>query len=239
MDKWSFMTAGIANHIKQEDFDVLPLTLADFLPPEGRPAQMSDHSRGEAPSVLDFPFYHFVELSMILSDIVDTFFTIRATGRTSMNFELSLELAKPLRSRLKQWKENYGPRPCPYHSSSTRAGANLDGRASLGLAYPIATMTLFRALLRPLGYPNAKWDQTARDAVRAGARACCVEIVEYVENLRRGVWDAFWYSCTYRPLSDSTLVIDIDIQYVFSLPSKLCHCVLVHGPHTVYSCNAG
>ncbi|EXJ94297.1 hypothetical protein A1O1_02691 [Capronia coronata CBS 617.96] len=194
IDKWSFMTAGLANHIKQEDFDVLPLTLADFLPAEGRAAQRpSDPSRGE-PSVLDFPFYHFVELSIILSDIMDTYYTIRATGRTAANFELSLELGKPLRSRLKKWKENYGSRPSPYPLIGTRAGVNLDGRASLGLAYPIATMTLFRALMRPLGHPNVKWDPTARDAVRAGARACCVEIVEYVENLRRGVWDAFWYS---------------------------------------------
>jgi hypothetical protein len=31
--------------------------------------------------------------------------------------------------------------------------------------------------------------------VRAGAKECAKEVVEFVENLGRGALDAFWHSC--------------------------------------------
>ncbi|MCJ1303456.1 hypothetical protein MMC08_006266, partial [Hypocenomyce scalaris] len=143
-------------------------------------------------------FYHLVELSIILSDTIESYFTMRAASRTARNFSLSLELAKPLRSSLKQWKVSYDA----YLTSpqnSNRPRAILDGNASLGLAYPVANMILFRALLRPLEHFSDTTDEGPRmdggqEAVRAGAKACCIEIVDYVEHLQRGVWDAFWHS---------------------------------------------
>jgi len=61
-------------------------------------------------------------------------------------------------------------------------------------------MTLFRALLRPLENLTSveKEDHgivSSRLAVRAGAKECAKEVVEFVENLRRGALDAFWHSC--------------------------------------------
>lgn len=222
------MGAGLPSYIKYEDFNVLPLSSADFISTE----EESAHTKQDDPNqiiLLQSHFYHLVELSVILADILDAFFTIRAVGRTSSNLSLSLELAKPFRARLKDWKANYDSRPQPPQSSSSRHSANLDGNAALELAYPVATMILFRALLRPIGYPNASWDDSVREAVRAGARACCIEVVEFVENLKRGVGDAFWHSCTF-PLLPSSIASNI----CSSLPSQSCNCFLLYGPRTIH-----
>lgn len=191
MDKWSFMSAGLSSHIKNEDFDVLPLTSADFMSENEEAGK--DFTREES------HFYHLVELSRILSDIIDSYFTIRASKSTSTNFALTLELAKPLRSRLHLWKESCN-KFISGGLSDARPHVRLDGNASLGLAYPVATMILFRALLRPLdssgGSPEDKVvRESGRDAARVGAKACCVEVVHYIESVKRGIWDAFWHSC--------------------------------------------
>lgn len=67
-------------------------------------------------------------------------------------------------------------------------------------------MTLFRALLRPLANLTTLEEEDrgivgSRLAVRAGAKECAKEVVEFVENLGRGALDAFWHSCTSNALS--------------------------------------
>lgn len=200
IDKWSFMSAGLASHIRNEDFDVAPLTAEDFQLPEPPGDTLNqrtsmDHQHPES------HFFHLVELSRILADILDAFFSLRAASKTQRDFALSLEIAKPLRSRLKEWKLNFDA-----FVSNQRLGQlsrmtsyKLDGNASLGLAYPVATIILFRALLRPLESPSssaldANRMEAGREAVYLGAKACCIESVEFVEGLKRNVWDAFWHS---------------------------------------------
>jgi hypothetical protein len=82
--------------------------------------------------------------------------------------------------------------------------ACLSGNSSLSLAYIVATMTLFRALLRPLGNLSDVEDAdrgviSSKIAVRAGAKECAKEAVEFVEILGRGALDAFWHSCMSYP----------------------------------------
>jgi hypothetical protein len=201
MDKWSFMSAGLTTLIKNEDFDVLPLTSIDFVSSDMEGLYQQEAIRDDMIHEGSH-FYHLVSLSMILSDVINSYFTIRASRSTATNFALTLELAKPLRSRLHAWKELYDAFVSK-GQNDLRAQARLDGNASLGLAYPVATMILFRALLRPLEGSSGSLDdkimrENGREAVRAGAKACCVEVVQFLEHVKRGVWDAFWHSCTYR-----------------------------------------
>lgn len=149
--------------------------------------------------------HHFqllAELTTILSDIVDTFFSLRASQRTSKNFYLSLDLGKPLRGRLTTWNASMRPFLATQSASKadSRGGQRLDGNASLCLAYIVATMTLFRALLRPLENLTMNEEEdhdfvSSRQAVRSGAKACAEEVVGFAENLGRGAMDAFWHSC--------------------------------------------
>ncbi|RFU33053.1 hypothetical protein B7463_g3265, partial [Scytalidium lignicola] len=143
-------------------------------------------------------FYHLVELSIILSDIIDSYFSIRASKTTASNFALTLDLAKPIRSRLQSWKESFHAFALAQQSNPGDR-TRLDGNASLGLLYPVAVMILFRALLRPLETTSGSHEdklmrENGREAVRVGAKACCVEVVQYLEEVKRGVWDAFWHS---------------------------------------------
>ncbi|KUJ08440.1 uncharacterized protein LY89DRAFT_690899 [Mollisia scopiformis] len=200
MDKWASLGAGMPSHIRIDDFDVLPLTDADLEPPTIDP-----HSNS-IPGFLDpeTDSNHFrllSELTMILSDIMDSYYSLRATQRTSKDFTLSLEIARPLRSRLKIWNDSLPPALALRQPErvDSRGMTRLSANPSLSLAYIVATMTLFRALLRPLENLTSVEEEDhgivgSRLAVRAGAKECAKEVVEFVENLGRGALDAFWHS---------------------------------------------
>ncbi len=192
MDKWAFMSAGLTSQIHKDNYDVSPLTTADLGYAETPEPTSSDNTSAH--------FYHLTRLTAILSDIQVAFFTVAASKRTQRDFALSIELAKPFRQDLKEWKTSYDSFIATQAASrdqsrSLRSG--LDGNASLGLSYLVANIILFRALLRPVesNLPSTNQQPRAgRDAVRAGAKTCCVEAVAFVESLQRNVWDAFWHS---------------------------------------------
>lgn len=199
MDKWASLGAGMPSHIHTDDFDVLPLSDHD-LEPTPDASSSSLHGLVEAESGSHFRL--LTELTFILSDIMDQYYTLRATQRTSKDFMLSLDLARPLRTRLKAWNDSLPPALSLRHGERTdsRGMARLSGNHSLSLAYIVATMTLFRALLRPLENLSSVEEEDhgivgSRLAVRAGAKECAKEVVEFVENLGRGALDAFWHSC--------------------------------------------
>lgn len=206
MDKWASLGAGMPSHIRTDDFDVLPLSDSDLEPPSLDPNSNSIPNYLE-PETDVIHFRLLSELTMILSDIMDSYFSLRATKLTSRDFHRSLELAHPLRSRLRTWNESIPPALSPRSSDPVdpRGMVHLSANPSLMLAYIVATMTLFRALLRPLDNLTdvEEEDQgiiASRQAVRSWARDCANEVVEFVEHLGRGALDAFWHSCNYPPL---------------------------------------
>jgi len=189
------------SHIKNEDFDVLPLMPSDCESVD-HDQQIFTESMGlPGPSEADAHFRLLSELTSILSDIMDAYYSLRATQRTSKDFMLSLDLARPLRTRLKAWNDSLPPALSLRYADrvDSRGMAKLSGNPSLSLAYIVATMTLFRALLRPLENLTSVEEEDhgivgSRLAVRAGAKECAKEVVEFVENLGRGALDAFWHS---------------------------------------------
>jgi hypothetical protein len=188
-----------------EDWDVLPITDNDIEPPSHEPNQTAIPGFLE-PEAEGHHFRLLSELTMILSDIMDSYYSLRATQRTSKDFTLSLDIARPLRSRLKSWNDSLPPALALRHAErvDSRGIARLSGNPSLSLAYIVATMTLFRALLRPLENLTSVEEEDhgivgSRHAVRAGAKECAKEVVEFVENLGRGALDSFWHSCTFLP----------------------------------------
>jgi hypothetical protein len=205
MDKWASLGAGMPSHVHSEDWDVLPLTDSDLESPS-----LDDVSGGTPTTFLGLEsdvlhFRYLAELTMILSDIMDSYYSLRATQRTSRDLNLSLDIARSLRARLKSWRDSLPPSLALNHPEQARVDSRgmttcLSGNSSLSLAYIVATMTLFRALLRPLDSLSdvEEADQGfrgSRAAVRAGAKECAKEAVEFVEGLGRGALDAFWHSC--------------------------------------------
>jgi hypothetical protein len=198
MDKWAFMSAGLASHIHDDNYDVSPLTAADFVcTADSSEASSSVDPLGDDSSEPSSHFYHLSRLTAVLSDIQRAFFTVAASKRTQRDFTLSIDLAKPFRRRLKEWKTSYDSFLLAQGTGTARSRSGLDGNASLGLSYLVVNIILFRALLRPVesNLPSANEPgQAGRDAVRLGAKTCCIEAVDFVESLRRNVWDAFWHS---------------------------------------------
>jgi hypothetical protein len=202
MDKWASLGAGSPSSIKNDDFDVLPLSASDS-------ETINDDQEANImgippPPEADPHFRLLAELTIILSNIMDSFYSVRATQRTAKDFRLSLELGRPLRTRLKAWNDSLPPALRRQNADhvDARSMAKLSGNHSLSLAYIVATMTLFRALLRPIeNFTTAEEEDhnivKSRAAVRAGARECAKEVVEFVENLEKGALDAFWHSCKY------------------------------------------
>lgn len=228
MDKWASLGAGMPSHIRVEDFDVLPLNDTDLEPPS------LDPNSNIVPGFLEpeADSHHFrllSELTMILNDIMDSYYSVRATQRTSKDFMLSLDLARPLRTRLKDWNDSLPPALAMRQAG--RVDSRISGNPSLSLAYIVATMTLFRALLRPLENLSSVEEEDhnivgSRNAVRAGAKECAKEVVEFVENLGRGALDAFWHSC--KPEIPTTLAPQSHLTRR-RVTSKLCHRLFV--PH--------
>lgn len=194
LDKWMLLTAGLSTHIKDDDFDVLPLTAVDF-------ASDTDVSRTLSPVLPHFA--HLVALTTILSDIHHNFFTLKASKATSRDFGQTTELGKGLRSRLYSWKESFDLFHSLQRNSESRT--QLDGHVSLGLAYYAVTMLLLRAIMRPLESPSScgtiedlRMRGRSCESVRLEARTCCAETVQYLEQIQPGSWNAFWHKCALK-----------------------------------------
>ena len=146
--------------------------------------------------VLDVPrecihFYHLASLSIIAHALHCTFFSVRASAMTSNDLNKSLELARPLRSRLCDWKQSY-VRDCAEIIAS-QSTDEPGGNPALELAYITANILLFRALLRPI--------ETVRDlsgpcqAVLLGATTCCHDAIQLLETIVTGSgFGTFWHS---------------------------------------------
>ena len=194
LDKWNFSLSGLTSHIRNEDFDVLPLTSSDFAS-DGR------GSNGLSPDTIEGSnhFQLLVELTTLLSDITDTFFTIRASKTTASDFAATCRLANELQTRLQAWKSSFD-QFVAIQTPGPTLRTRLDGNASLHLAYYAVRLLLFRAMLRSLtaatGTPEDKQlREECSESVRRGAETCCEEVVEFIDNLPSGAWNAFWHKC--------------------------------------------
>lgn len=133
LDKWILLCSGLASHIRSDDFDVRPLESADSVSDVDTGTSPNHALYSLSPSHENSYFYYLVRLTVILSDVNDTFFSVRATRAMVGDLKRSIEAAKPLQDQLQSWKESYD---CfmslgPLRSVSR---ASLDSNSSLGLA---------------------------------------------------------------------------------------------------------
>jgi hypothetical protein len=194
MDKWMSLSRGMPTLINDDDVDVLPLETA-----APTVDTIRDHTIGH--------FESLTHLTMILDDIRRSFYTVRAERVTATNLGQSLDVARPLRARLRDWQESLPPNLKSWttggglaHTHGEMRGRDterLDGNASLHLSYIITHMMLFRALMRPLQRPlSTSMDQGHLESAAAiirGALLCVKELVEFLESLPDTRWNAFWH----------------------------------------------
>ncbi|KAJ5581055.1 hypothetical protein N7450_007356 [Penicillium hetheringtonii] len=191
LDKWNYACSGLASHIHKDDYDVLPLDDSDVAYSEMPGTTQNSHVQGH--------FCHLVELTIILSDMIDSFFTIRASKRTSRDFSLTSALANELRSRLDVWKTAFDKLSF-FQPANLSSRVQMDGSASLGLAYWAVHLLIMRAILRSLETrPGSVEERRIREefsvSVRLKAESYCIEFVEFTDRLQAGAWNAFWHKC--------------------------------------------
>ncbi|KAJ5387964.1 hypothetical protein N7509_010505 [Penicillium cosmopolitanum] len=214
VEKWVALTRGMPSHLSDDDYDV-SLPRQDIL---------VQNTLSDSPDTRSH-LYHLATLTMILSDIQRTFYTVKAIGKTSNDLQYSLDLARSIRVRLKDWRDNLPSNLKPTHNtpntSSTRPSAgDLEGNGSLYLSYIVTHVALLRALLRPLGrWPaiiqrNQDMGEGTYDGAKAvvkGALLCIKEFVEFIEKLTGAQWNAFWHSCEFIESNPALGIVLIDI----------------------------
>lgn len=103
-DRWGALIHGRPLLINSEDWAVKPVELRDF------PETAEDDDDEEGSSEIEngrWMFINMISLTEILTDILRTFFTLKATAdleREGQNaMMVTLEKAKPIQLRLKEW----------------------------------------------------------------------------------------------------------------------------------------
>ena len=190
-DKWGALVYGRGSHIRPDDWDVKPLTTSDF------PETAIDDDDEEGSAEIEKgkqTFIQMVLLSEIVSQILDQFFTLKATSRQQTLQEV-LERAKPLQLNLRSWYSNV---PAALSIDST-VPRKLSSVGYLHLAYFTAEITLHRAILRTHTLPNPDLDLL--HVTRTAAATRFTSALDFVKRLKAEHLQSFWYFSSALSLS--------------------------------------
>ncbi|KUJ15379.1 uncharacterized protein LY89DRAFT_670856 [Mollisia scopiformis] len=169
-DKWSALGLGRPSYLSDDHCSVPLPTVSNFSPTDaGQPA---------------LQFIAMAHLTVILSDLLNTFYTLKSMERVK-NLPISMlyGILDEFQARLDAWNEEYGWK--------LEGGGNglLDSSGSVVLAYYTAEIVLYRAVLRAL-----PMSEEGYEAVRARARDTLGRVVGFVEKLNVSRLRAFWWS---------------------------------------------
>ena len=201
-DKWGALIHGRPSLISLENWSVGPVETRDF--PES--SEDDDEEGSSDIETGHLTFMNMISLTEILTDILETFFTLRATARLSNEREnamtVTLEKAKPIQLRLKDW---HAKLPQCLAIGETRArklsptGELSDCSqdwpltlrlGSLHLSYFAAEVTLHRAIIR---FDTPSLDDNLRYITRGAARMRFTSAIEMINKLEPAHLQCFWY----------------------------------------------
>lgn len=216
-DKWGALVHGRPSHIFASQWAVQPLGANDFPDIEWDEDDVDERQDIEKGRTL---FMQMIELSQILAEILETFYTLQAmqnvTNAGAQGTHLVLSLAKPIQLKLKEW---YAALPASIRMDSTyqtpSANANPNRLSSIGylhLAYFATEITLHRRIVRSLAttHPGptspgdvphtaispagiAPSDNYVLHICRNAAKARLISAMDFVNRLTPSHLRAFWY----------------------------------------------
>jgi hypothetical protein len=184
MDMWISIDNPGGRSIGSQDFDV-PL-------PDSNRLECRESDRTED----HIHFDYLIQLTHLLLQVHEAYYTVRATKETACELFKSLELAKPLRSTLNECKQTL--KALMPLNGDGNAGAN----GSVHLASCVTSIILFRALLRPIQQVVSTMGSSedsqisAAAAIMTGSINSAREAVELLETMVSmvGPWNEFWHS---------------------------------------------
>jgi hypothetical protein len=183
-DKWSALGLGRPSYLNDEHSNVPMVTLDNF----------SHVGLGNKPIGL-MPALQFVamaNLTTILSDLLSTFYTLKAMDRVKLlPIEGLYSIMDNFRARIHAFHDEH---VCQLYS----VGALLDSSGTVILAYYTVEIVLYRAMLRflPMNHPGYP-------TIRQHAKTTLLNIVSFLEKLSVSRLRAFWWSRTSPLLHDS------------------------------------
>lgn len=200
-DKWGALVHGRPSHIFSSDWAVRELTANDFPDvewDEGDVEQKQDIEKGR------LVFNRFVQLSQILAEILETFYTLQSTQKIAeagpQGTQLVLSLAKPVQLKLKEW---YGGLPAAirlephsmtsYSPASPPATNRLSSIGYLHLGYFATEITLHRAIIRSLSSNSSAVDPYVQLICRGAAKTRLISAMDLVNRLSPQHLRSFWY----------------------------------------------
>ncbi|KAK4134856.1 putative specific RNA polymerase II transcription factor [Trichocladium antarcticum] len=157
-DKWGALVHGRPSHIFASNWAVQPLNGNDFPDVEWDENDVEERMEIERGRVL---FGQMVQLSQILAEILETFYTLQASQAVAnagaQGTQMVLSLAKPIQLKLKEW---YSGLPATVRMDSTFQGSmappnRLSSIGYLHLAYFAAEITLHRRIMRSMDASTA------------------------------------------------------------------------------------
>ncbi|PVH88712.1 hypothetical protein DL98DRAFT_648064 [Cadophora sp. DSE1049] len=176
-DKWSALGLGRPSYLHDEHSNVPLPTISNF----------SHLGLANTPLTLTpaLQFIAMAHLSSILSDVLNTFYTIKAMERIKLlPIEMLFSILDGFQERLRSFRDEH---LCPLCSGSTNDG--LDGTGSAVLAFYTMEIVLLRAVLRclPMNHPGYA-------GIRAQAKTTLLNVVEFLEKMSVSRLRAFWWS---------------------------------------------
>ena len=200
-DRWSSLVNGRPSLISKPHWAVQDLYDDDFgIIPRSANESVEEQDRGRD------CFCEMIELTKILSSILDTFYTQRAIQEHDAAGEggtkLILDRAKPIQMRLKEWFTTLpkalkldGQAPsmigkCAAPSTS-RIAFSTGKLGHLHLAYFATEITLHRCIIRSLVASST--DAYLTHICRSAAKTRLISAMDFVNRLRSDHLTSFWY----------------------------------------------
>ena len=138
-DKWRSLLMGRPPYIHSQEWDIEELDCSHFGPASaGMPQKEHIH------------FQSFIGLTQIAESVQETFYSLRASQKLSVDMGTSIQVARPLLQRLEAWRSSLAESGRHSHDPVDSSSGNTETRASLHFAYHLLVIYVYRALFRPM-----------------------------------------------------------------------------------------
>ncbi|RAH86870.1 fungal-specific transcription factor domain protein [Aspergillus japonicus CBS 114.51] len=152
-DKWRSLLMGRPSYIRNDEWDVTDLGEEDFSVSDSlRDALQSPSTDCNSSHEVWYaqPFQHFIRLSRIADELQQSLYALRSAQRLCSDFHATLETARPLLQKLKEWSEHL-PASLRQQTRPTNTMERVSSQLGcLRFACILLEVFVFRALLRPM-----------------------------------------------------------------------------------------
>lgn len=189
-DKWLSLKNSRPSHINEMNWIVISLAEEDF------PEKHGDGDLKEGSSDIDNGkriFMCLIDLSMILSEILAKFYSMRAMISLEDDVGEILKLAKPIQLKLRNW---YHTLPVELQMSSVQP-RKLCSNGYLQLAYFATELTLHRKIITAIYHQiiaDKPPPQELISVCRSAANTRLMASIEFVRDLKPEHIHSFWHS---------------------------------------------